>query len=73
MKDGVCKASMEKIARRIGVDRTTAHRHIKALCEAGYLKDLTPGLRNCPHTYADTGRAKIRLLAVNVTIAHSEH
>jgi len=69
MKDGVCKASMEKIARRIGVDRTTAHRHIKALCEAGYLKDLTPGLRNCPHTYEDTGRAKIRLLAVKSSVA----
>jgi DNA-binding MarR family transcriptional regulator len=69
MEDGVCKASMAKIARRIGVDRATVHRHIKALCEAGYLKDLTPGLRNCPHTYADTGRAKIRLLAVKSSLA----
>ena len=69
MEDGVCKASMAKIARRIGVDRATVHRHIKALCEAGYLKDLTPGLRNCPHTYADTGRAKIRLLAVKSSVA----
>jgi DNA-binding Lrp family transcriptional regulator len=72
MEDGVCKASMAKIARRIGVDRATLHRHIKALCEAGYLKDLTPGLKNCPHTYADTGRAKINgLLAVKSSVAES--
>jgi DNA-binding MarR family transcriptional regulator len=71
MEDGICKASMAKIARRIGVDRATVHRHIKALCKAGYLKDLTPGLRNCPHTYADTGRAKIRLLAVKSSVAES--
>ena len=72
MEEGVCKASMTKIARRIGVDRATVHRHIKALCEAGYLKDLTPGLRNCPHIYADTGRAKIKgLLAVESSVAES--
>ena len=72
MEDGVCKASMAKIARRIGVDRATVHRHIKALCEAGYLKDLTPERRNCPHIYADTGRAKIKgLLAVESSVAES--
>jgi DNA-binding Lrp family transcriptional regulator len=72
MEDGVCKASMTKIARRIGVDRATVHRHIKALCEAGYLKDLTPEMRNCPHIYADTGRAKIKgLLAVESSVVES--
>jgi DNA-binding Lrp family transcriptional regulator len=61
MKDGVCNASLEKIAEEIGIDRATVMRHAKALCDAGYLKDLTPGLRNHPHTYADTGKVMLRL------------
>jgi DNA-binding Lrp family transcriptional regulator len=61
MKDGVCNASLEKIAEEIGVDRATVMRHAKDLCAAGYLKDLTPDLRNHPHTYADTGKVMLRL------------
>jgi len=59
MEDGVCRASLETIASRVGISRKTVERHMKALCEAGYLKDLTPEVRNKPHTYADTGLAKI--------------
>lgn len=62
MKDKACKASIETIAERAGVDRKTAERHIKKLCAAGYLKDLTPDRKNAPHEYADTGKAKISAL-----------
>lgn len=57
MGDGVCKASLETISEAIGVDRATVMRHAKELCDDGYLKDLTPDLRNRPHVYADTGKA----------------
>jgi hypothetical protein len=59
MKDGVCRASLETIAQRLGIKRKTVERHIKKLCERGYLKDLSPDVKNRPHIYADTGRAKI--------------
>lgn len=57
MEDKVCKAALEKIGESIGVDKATVQRHAKELCEAGYLVDLTPELRNRPHVYADTGKA----------------
>jgi hypothetical protein len=61
MKDGVCRASLETISEGLKIDRATAYRHIAELCKDGYLKDLTPDLRNRPHVYADTGKAGIRL------------
>jgi len=68
MEDGVCRAALEKIAEEIGVDRATVMRHAKELCKAGYLKDLTPDLRNRPHVYADTGKAS---LEISITVAES--
>ena len=59
MEDRVCKASLETIGDSIGVDKATVMRHAKDLCQAGYLKDLTPELRNRPHVYVDTGKAGI--------------
>ena len=65
MENRACTASLEKMAKRASISRSTAKRHIKELCKAGYLKDLTPDLRNHPHTYADAGKVKIKeLLAV---------
>jgi hypothetical protein len=61
MEDGVCKASLEKIGDSIGVDRVTVLRHIKDLCDRGYLEDLTPDVRNRPHVYVDTGKAGLVL------------
>ncbi len=61
MKDQVCSASLEKIAEGIGVDRVTVLRHIKELCEHGYLEDTTPDLKNRPHVYVDTGKAQLIL------------
>lgn len=51
LKDALCDASLTTLGKEIGVDRATALRNIKTLCELGYLIDQTPGLRNVPHTY----------------------
>ncbi len=59
MEDGVCTASLDTIAGYIGVSRKTVERHIKTLCDGGYLRDMTPDRRHKPHEYADTGKAKI--------------
>jgi len=59
MKDSVCKASLGKLAKRVGISYNTALRHIKTLCDKGYLEDTTPNLRYAPHVYVDTGKAKI--------------
>lgn len=66
MEDGVCRASLEKIGDSIGVDRVTVLRHIKDLCDRGYLEDLTPDVRNRPHVYADTGKAGLVLSLAGV-------
>jgi DNA-binding Lrp family transcriptional regulator len=57
MKNGVCQASLEKIAEGIGISIPTLMVHIKRLEEGKYLEDTTPNLRNRPHTYRDTGKA----------------
>ncbi len=62
MKDRTCTASLEKIGGRVELSSRTVLRHIKELCDRGYLTDLTPGLRNQPHTYADTGKAALRVV-----------
>ena len=61
MSRGVCDASKETLADKCGVSERTVIRWTKELCKAGYLEDLTPDLRNKPHTYRDTG--KVRLVA----------
>jgi DNA-binding Lrp family transcriptional regulator len=71
-----CFASLSKISEDIGVDPATVMRHAKLLVENGYLEDVTPNLRNKPHTYRDTGKAGITntIVAYNNTqlesIAH---
>ena len=72
MKDGVCNASLEKIAIYAGIDRATVMRHAKILAEAGYLEDMTPDLRNRPHTYRDTGKAGLHIgVSANAGVAES--
>ena len=58
----VCYATLETMAGKLGVNAATVQRHIKTLCDAGYLEDTTPGLRNKSHTYKDTGRVEIMML-----------
>jgi DnaD/phage-associated family protein len=61
MADGVCRASLEKIAGRLGMSERTIIRHLDTLCEGGYLFDTTPELKNKPHIYADTGKIRVRV------------
>ncbi len=59
MRDGVCHASLDTISKRVGISRRTVRRHIHALCDAGYLEDLTPNRNGLPHRYRDTGKVQI--------------
>ena len=61
MSDGVCKASQERLARELGMNRVTVNQHIDILVKAGYLKDTTPNLHGKPHEYADTGKANLSI------------
>jgi len=73
---GVCQASIGRIAQELNMSERTVIRWQSVLCEAGYLEDLTPELRNKPHTYRDTGKVQLemRLDAVQngVTESHSD-
>ncbi len=71
MKDKVCTASLETLAKPLGVSKKTVERHIKKLCQMGYLEDRTPDRKHRPHIYADIGEAKIRGLLV-ATVGKSE-
>lgn len=71
MSDGVCRAKLEKIAAGLGMSERTLIRHIEPLVEDGYLKDLTPDLRNRPHLYADTGKLRIRI-SIEATMTESQ-
>ena len=72
MKDGVCNASLDKIAQLININKATVLRHAKVLVENGYLEDMTPDLRNQPHTYRDTGKAGLYMgVSARTTVAES--
>lgn len=63
MHDGVCRVSLARIAEDVGLSRRTVQRHIKLLCEAGYLRDTTPGRRGAAHVYVDAGKVVVPGLA----------
>lgn len=47
MQDRVCKASIDTLAERVGINRRTMERHLKTLCSKGYLiKIKNPGHPN---------------------------
>jgi DNA-binding transcriptional MocR family regulator len=60
MDKGVCLASKNAIAKRLGVSVRHVMRHINILVDKGYIEDLTPAQRNHPHIYRDTGKAEYR-------------
>jgi hypothetical protein len=68
---GVCQATTGKIAEELSLSGRTVIRWLGALCEAGYLEDTTPGLRNKPHTYRDKGKVKIQARLDAVTESHT--
>lgn len=72
MSDGVCRAKLETLAEQLGMSTRTIIRHIEPMVEGGYLKDLTPDLKNRPHIYADTGKIRIRIsIEAAMTESHS--
>jgi DnaD/phage-associated family protein len=73
MKSGVCQATLDKIAERVGLSRQAIIEHIKALENAGYIEDTTPTLRNRPHTYRDTGKAGLHIGLFGVNDVDSEN
>jgi hypothetical protein len=71
MKDGVCKASLRKMADILNVSEATVMRRLEVLCNDGYLIDTTPDARNTPHVYADAGRVIMKShLGVVETVSH---
>lgn len=73
MKNGVCQATLEKIGERAGLSRQAVIEHIKKLEETGYIQDMTPELRNRPHTYKDTGKAGLHIAVSGVNVVDSEN
>lgn len=60
MANGACTASHETIAKRAGMSRRTLIEKLNVLIRDGYIEDLTPDLKNKPHTYCTTkGEGKI--------------
>jgi len=51
MEQNVCRASLETLAKRTRLSRSSVIRHIKTLLRQGYITDLTPNLKHAPHTY----------------------
>ncbi len=56
MEDRVCKASIGRIARELGMSEDTVSDRIKILEDKRLIEDLTPDLRNIPHKYQLTNR-----------------
>ncbi len=61
MKDGVCRASIQRLANELGLSDVTLEKHIKLLEKDGYVKDLTPDVRHKPHEYEDTGKLRLKI------------
>ena len=85
MSDGVCRASIDRIARDLKMSGATIMRHIERLETGGYIYDTTPDRRNRPHEYVDCGKVVMKgslhagiaqknsgIAQKNVTIAQSQ-
>ena len=48
-RDGVCYATQNTIAQRVGLSVKTVHRALRRLVELGLIIDYTSDLRNAPH------------------------
>jgi len=71
MRSGVCYASVETLTEHLGISQKSVRRHLKRLCGAKYLEDLTPAVRNKPHTYKDTAKVELRG-SVKVVVGQSD-
>lgn len=70
MEDGVCRASLSKIAKDLHLDEATVMRHTEKLVKDGFLIDTTPDRRNRPHVYKDGGKVTMKT-SLNAHIAQS--
>ena len=70
MEDGVCRASLAKIAGDLQLDEATVMRHTEKLVKDGFLIDKTPDRRNRPHVYMDGGKVTMKT-ALNAHIAQN--
>ena len=61
MADGVCKASVLRLAEEMGMTANTFAKHAHILEVNGYIQDTTPNVRNKPHIYVDTGKLRIKI------------
>jgi len=84
MSDGVCRATIDRLADDLKISGATVMRHIEKLEEGGYIYDNTPDRRNRPHEYVDCGKVimkgslsaiaqkNVRVAQKNVAIAESQ-
>lgn len=61
MYDGICRASVLRLANEMNLSANTIAKHIKMLEDNGYIIDMTPNVRNKPHEYVDTGKLRIKI------------
>src|SRR5690606_32860886 len=61
MDEGVCRASILRLAEELNLDPKTIAKHITTLEEDGYVVDTTPELRNRPHVYHHTEKLALRI------------
>lgn len=61
LEGGACYASQSTLAFYTGISRKTVTRHLQALCEKGYVEDLTPDLLGKPHTYVPTNKLDLKV------------
>ena len=73
MENGVCQATLDKIADRVGISKQSTVEYIKILEKSGYIFDDTPDLRNRPHTYKDTGKAGLHMGVSALNVAECEN
>lgn len=53
LRDGVCRASIVRMADEVFLSRAKFYRHLEKLVSDGFLIDTTPELMNAPHVYKD--------------------
>jgi hypothetical protein len=70
MRNEICYASQETIAKMVGVSRETANRHLRELVKGDYLRLGKNDIPNFTNLYFPTGKAGIE---ADVTLRAFEH
>ncbi len=56
MKDGMCYASVKRMADELDMSEKTFRKYLKPLLANDYVRDLTPKVRYKPHIYIATDK-----------------